>query len=86
MQDIYEDYTLKTNFFAAPLPDHDDHASLGPQERENRVIGEVLRKIADDHPKRDDLMQTVKDDHRSPERAIPECGEPSPVPRPFPKL
>jgi uncharacterized protein (DUF885 family) len=44
------------------FPDHDGHASLGPEERENKVIGEVLQKIAEDHPKRDDLMQTVKDD------------------------
>ena len=44
------------------FPDHDDHASLSPQERENKVIGEVLHKISDDRPKRDDLMQTVKDD------------------------
>jgi len=44
------------------FPDHDDHASLSPQERENKVIGEVLQKIADDHPKRGDLMQSVKDD------------------------
>jgi uncharacterized protein (DUF885 family) len=44
------------------FPDHDDHASLSPQERENKVIGEVLQRISDDHPKRDDLMQTVKDD------------------------
>jgi len=44
------------------FPDHDDHASLGSQERENKVIGEVLQRISDDHPKRDDLMQTVKDD------------------------
>jgi len=44
------------------FPDHDDHANLTPQERENKVIGEVLRKISDDRPKRDDLMQTVKDD------------------------
>jgi uncharacterized protein (DUF885 family) len=44
------------------FPDHDDHSSLSTQERENKVIGEVLRKISDDHPKRDDLMQTVKDD------------------------
>ena len=43
------------------FPDHEDHASLGPQERENKVIGEVLQKIAEDHPRRDDLMQTVKD-------------------------
>jgi len=44
------------------FPDHDDHASLSPQERENKVIGEVLQKISDDHPKRDDLMQTIEDD------------------------
>ncbi|MGA9354098.1 MAG: DUF885 domain-containing protein [Terriglobales bacterium] len=44
------------------FPDHDDHANLSPQERENKVIGEVLHKISDDHPKRDDLLPTVKDD------------------------
>ncbi|WP_348260737.1 DUF885 domain-containing protein [Telmatobacter sp. DSM 110680] len=43
-------------------PDHDDHATLGQKERENKIISEVLQKIADDHPKRDDLMQTAKDD------------------------
>ena len=35
---------------------------LSAQERENKIIGEVLQKISDDHPKRDDLMQTVKND------------------------
>ena len=44
------------------FPDHDDHGSLAPQERENKVIGEVLQKISEDRPKRDDLMPTVKDD------------------------
>jgi uncharacterized protein (DUF885 family) len=44
------------------FPDHDEHTGLAPQERENKIIGEVLHKISDDHPKRDDLMQTVKDD------------------------
>ncbi len=43
-------------------PDHDDHANLSQQERENKVISEVLHKISEDRPKRDDLMQTVKDD------------------------
>ncbi len=43
-------------------PNHDDHAGLSPQERENTIIGEVLKKISDDHPKRDDLLQTAKDD------------------------
>jgi uncharacterized protein (DUF885 family) len=44
------------------FPDHDEHANLSGVERENKIIGEVLGKIADDHPQRDDLMQTVKDD------------------------
>jgi uncharacterized protein (DUF885 family) len=52
------------------LPDHDDHASLSPQERENKVIGEVLQRISEDHPKRDDLMQTVKDDLASIQQFI----------------
>lgn len=43
-------------------PDHDDHANLGQQERENTIIGEELNKIAEDHPKRDDLIRTAKDD------------------------
>jgi uncharacterized protein (DUF885 family) len=49
---------LHKQYFA----DHDDHSDLDPKERENRVIGEVLQKISDQHPRRDDLMQTVKDD------------------------
>jgi uncharacterized protein (DUF885 family) len=44
------------------FPDHDEHTTLSPQERENTIIGEVLHKISDDHPKRDQLLQTAKDD------------------------
>jgi uncharacterized protein (DUF885 family) len=44
------------------FPDHDDHASLSRQERENRIIGEVLQKISEDRPKREDLIPTVKED------------------------
>ncbi|HMG86006.1 MAG TPA: DUF885 domain-containing protein [Terracidiphilus sp.] len=44
------------------FPDHSDHANLSQQERENTMIDEVLHKIADDHPKRDDLIQTAKGD------------------------
>ena len=43
------------------IPDHGDHSSLAGKECENTIVGEVLKKISDDHPKRDDLMQTVKD-------------------------
>jgi uncharacterized protein (DUF885 family) len=44
------------------FPDHDDHAGLEPNARENLVIREVLSKISEDRPRRDDLMQTVKED------------------------
>lgn len=43
-------------------PDHDDHASLSEKERENTIIGEVLKKISDDHPKRDALLEDAKED------------------------
>ncbi len=44
------------------FPSHDEHTNLTGIERENKIIGEVLGKIADDPPKRDDLLQTAKDD------------------------
>jgi uncharacterized protein (DUF885 family) len=44
------------------FPDHGDHANLSPKDRENKIISEVLAKISEDRPKRDDLMQTIKDD------------------------
>jgi uncharacterized protein (DUF885 family) len=44
------------------FPDHGDHASLSPKERENAIIGEVLKKISDDHPQRGELLETAKDD------------------------
>ena len=45
------------------FPGHaSEHSSLSAQERENKIIGEVLQRISDDHPKRDDLMQAVKDE------------------------
>ena len=43
-------------------PDHDDHAALAQQERENKIISEVLQKISDDHPNRNALLETAKDD------------------------
>lgn len=44
------------------FPGRDDYAKLSDQERENKIIGEVLKKISDDHVGRDELTQTVKDD------------------------
>jgi uncharacterized protein (DUF885 family) len=43
-------------------PDHDDHASLAQQDHENKIISEVLQKIAEDHPNRNALLETAKDD------------------------
>ena len=43
-------------------PDHGDHADLAGRERENRIIGEVLDKISDDHTQRDQLQPTIEAD------------------------
>src|SRR5260370_6985501 len=43
-------------------PDHSDHADLYTRDRENKIIGEVLAKIADDHVQRDQLIDHVKQD------------------------
>lgn len=43
-------------------PDHDEHASLSQQDRENKIISEVLQKIADDHPDRNALIETARED------------------------
>ena len=41
---------------------HSDHAELSPHDRENLIIGEVLQKISDQHPRRDQLQQTIEAD------------------------
>src|SRR5260221_1244161 len=43
-------------------PSQDDYASLSQHERENKIIPAVLNKVGEEHPKRDDLMEAVKDD------------------------
>ena len=43
-------------------PDHDAHSTLSQQDRENKIIGEVLRKIADDHPNPNALLETARED------------------------
>jgi uncharacterized protein (DUF885 family) len=47
---------------AQMYPGHGDHSDLTGRERENRIIGEVLEKISEDHPQRDHLQQTIEDD------------------------
>jgi uncharacterized protein (DUF885 family) len=43
-------------------PDHPDHSDLAGRERENKIIGEVLDKISQEHARRDELIDTVKRD------------------------
>jgi len=46
-------------------PDHNDHSDLSPHDRENLIISEVLQKISDDHPKRDQLQSAIEADLES---------------------
>jgi uncharacterized protein (DUF885 family) len=43
-------------------PDHSDHSDLPVRDRENKIIGEVLDKISQDHARRDQLIDTVNRD------------------------
>ena len=47
---------------AKMYPDHGDHSDLTGRDRENRIIGEVLDKIAVDHPQRDHLQAAIEAD------------------------
>ncbi len=42
--------------------DHGDHNDKSGKDRENLIISEVLRKVSDDRPKRDELIKTVEND------------------------
>ncbi|MBU6453310.1 MAG: DUF885 family protein [Cyanobacteria bacterium REEB67] len=44
------------------FPKDSDHKELNDHERENLIVNEVLRKISDDHCKRDQLQQTIEAD------------------------
>jgi len=46
-------------------PDHSDHSDLSPHDRQNLIISEVLQKISDDHPKRDQLQSAIEADLES---------------------
>lgn len=43
-------------------PEHSDHSELSSHDRENLIISEVLRKISDDHPRRDQLQAAIEAD------------------------
>jgi len=47
----------------APMyPDHNDHSNLAEHDRQNLIIQEVLQKISDHHPSRDQLQPTIEAD------------------------
>ncbi len=47
---------------ARMYPNHNDHSNLGEYERQNLIIQEVLQKISDHHPSRDQLQSTIQAD------------------------
>ena len=47
---------------AQTFPAHGDHSDLTGRDRENKIIGEVLQNISDDHCKPDELQQTIQSD------------------------
>ena len=63
---------LATPMHKEMYPDHGDHSDLSGEERTNTVVSEVLKKISDDHPKRDQLIEAVKGDLESIKQFIRE--------------
>ena len=57
---------------ARMYPDHGDHSDLAGRERENRIIGEVLDKVAAEHPRRDQLQAAIEADLESIKQFIRE--------------
>lgn len=47
------------------FPDHTDHSDLAGVDRENKIIGEVLDRIGQEHPDREQLMDYIKGDLQS---------------------
>jgi uncharacterized protein (DUF885 family) len=44
------------------FPAHGDHSDLTGRDRQNKIIGEVLQTISDDHCQPDQLQQTIQTD------------------------
>jgi len=57
-----EMFTLALPMHAQMFPEHGDHRDLGGRDRENRIVGEVLDKISDDHPQRNELQSAIEAD------------------------
>ncbi len=54
--------TLAIPMHAQMYPGDSDHSELSEHDRQNRIISEVLARISDAHPQRDQLMQTIQAD------------------------
>lgn len=54
------------------FPEKGEHADMPAHERENLIISEVLKKISDEHCKREDLQKTVEADLESIKQFIRE--------------
>ena len=57
-----EMFRIARPMHAEMFPEHSDHSDLGGREYPNKVIGEVLQRISDDHAKREELIDAVKRD------------------------
>jgi uncharacterized protein (DUF885 family) len=57
---------------AKMYPEHTDHSDLSVHERQNLIITEVLHKISDEHPRPDQLQQTIEADLESIKQFIRE--------------
>ena len=53
-------------------PDHGDHAELSAHDRQNLIISEVLCRISDEHPRPEQLRQTIEADLESIKQFIRE--------------
>jgi uncharacterized protein (DUF885 family) len=67
-----EMFQLALPMHAQMFPGHGDHSDLTGRDRENRVIGEVLEKISDDHPQPDHLQSAIEADLESIKQFIRE--------------
>lgn len=44
------------------FPEHGNHSENGEHEQQTKVVGEVLNKIGEEHPHRDQLLKTIEND------------------------
>jgi uncharacterized protein (DUF885 family) len=63
MKDVRSEmFELALPMHARMYPEHSNHSNLADRDRQNRIIGEVLDKISDDHPQRNELEESIEAD------------------------